>query len=249
MSAHDWRTNLSIELQMAEARAREETLRQKEILLERRRSAMRREHRNAWRSIGIDIKVIPDAAYPWDPAVLRAIHEFDQNIIPLMVTKAYQAQTGEIRLFHFHAIGSHLWNPSERPAEWTSRVEMPTSGNWKRPTHMDLHLENRTVEARPVRGLPGGYMPFDWGVYHGLREQYQDWDAAQKLAYLAKHSPWARAEAERIKIEADRETAARSDRSLARHLKNIDRRDMERVVAKTLYPPTRVSVTVPGGPA
>jgi hypothetical protein len=216
--------NTMIAAHMVEARRREAA--------EMRQAGFRRQMRPAWRAIDAHVSAVPDAAYPVDWNIIRAIHEFDPNVMPLMVTKVYQAQTGEIRKYRFHAIASRRWNPDGAPAEWTRKVLTPTHIFMPQPTHMDMHLEDLT--KKPGKGLPGAYLPFGWGVYYGLREMYQEWTVAEKLQYMEEHGEEARARKEREWVEKDRETEVRNNKRAQQHLRNIDKRDIENRVAKLL---------------
>lgn len=144
----------------------------------------RTQERLAWRPLGVRVSAVPDVCYPWDPAVLSAIHEFDPQVIPVMVLRAYRAQTGGVRIFRYHAIASFVWNSDHYPAPWTHQVMTSTHGDSVRPTHMDLHLEDRS--SRRGDGLPGKYLPFDWRLYQVLRSQYQRWTVSEVLQAIQR---------------------------------------------------------------
>lgn len=216
--------NTMIAAHMVEARKRDAQ--------EQRTAAFRRQMRGGWRAIDAYVSAIQDAAYPVDWNVVRAIHEFDPNVMPLMVTKVYKAQTGEIRKFRFHAIASRRWNAGGEIPPWSRKVLTPTHFYMPQPTHMDMHLEDLT--QKPGKGLPGGYLPFGWGVFYGLREMYQEWTVEEKLQYMEEHGEEARTRKARESIEKDRETEVRNNKRAQEHLRNIDKRDIENRVAKLL---------------
>jgi hypothetical protein len=216
--------NTMIAAHMVEAR--------KKDLQEQRQAGFRRQMRAGWRAIGAYVSAIQDAAYPVDWNIIRAIHEFDPNVMPLMVTKVYQAQTGEVRKYRFHAVASRRWNPDGAPGDWTRKVLTPTHFYMPQPTQMDMHLEDLT--KKPGLGLPGEYLPFGWGVYYGLREMYQEWSAAEKIAYMEEHGEEARTRKEREWVEKDRETEVQNNKRARQHMANIDKRDIENRVAKLL---------------
>jgi hypothetical protein len=174
--------------------------------------------------------------YPADPAVLRAIHEFDRNVIAVTVTRVYKASTGEERVERRLAIASHLWNPREAaPAAWTRRILVPTWGPIVHPNHMDMHLENRS--ARKADGLPGPLIPFDWRVYRALRAAYQDWTAKEKRKFIEENDRAAIARKNRI--AAERRVAERHEKDrafLQGHVQNIDRHDMARLLKQATDP-------------
>jgi len=186
-------------------------------------------HHLAYRTLWTAVSVVPDVLYPSDPAVVRAIREFDPNVIPLFVRRAFRASTGQVVVRGFHAFASHRWNPSRKPASWTKHVLMPTYSNAPRPTHMDLHLEDRT--QRIGDGLPGGYVPFDWRQYHGLRAMYDEWSDKQKLQFVEEHGAAAKARLARKKAEAFvAERFATKGHELKGHVARFDKTDAERLL-------------------
>jgi hypothetical protein len=139
--------------------------------------------RRGWRSVGIEVSACPDVEVPWDPRVVRAIHnEWDPQILPLVVRRAYRATTGELRIARFHALGRYHPDPEFKAAPWTQRVMMPLRGRKKRPQVMLFHHEDR--RGRLGDGLPGSYLPFDWRVYKAVRSLYQEMSESQKLRYI-----------------------------------------------------------------
>jgi hypothetical protein len=202
-----------------------------------------------WRPGPASLSCVPDVLYPFDPAPWRAVlREFDPNVIPIMVKRVYIAPTGERRIYRFHAIGSRRWNPANRPSRLLERILMPSSVFMPRPTHMDLHFEDRS--ARRGDGLPGEYVPFDWRIYHGLRALWQDWTTGEKMRWLAENDSAAKARRNRLKIEEDRRQYASSreqQRFLRNHLEKIDRHDVARLTQKVYEPERAITITVPEG--
>lgn len=198
-------------------------------------------HPRAYRTHWTTVSAIPDAVYPYDPAVVRAIREFDPNVIPLFVRRAYKATTGQVVVRGFHAFASHRWNPSGKPASWTNLVLMPTYSNAPRPTHMDLHLEDRN--QRKGDGLPGAYVPFDWRQYHGLRALYDEWTDKQKVTWLQQNDRAAQARRAREKAQARvEERWARHGHELKGHLSRLDKTDAERLIQKQQQPQRKIHV-------
>jgi hypothetical protein len=157
-----------------------------------------------WRPAGVVVTAIKDVMYPYDDAVVRAVRrEFDPAIIPVMVLRAYKSETGELRIHRVHAIASHQPLKEGVPA-WSERVLMPMRGRARpRPTHMDLHLEDRA--DRKGDGLPGVPLPFDWRVYYALRSLYQEWSAHEVARFERERGRFA--VAARQKEAADERTA------------------------------------------
>jgi hypothetical protein len=147
--------------------------------------------RLSWRPTGVVVHAIKDVLYPYDSRVVRAIRrEFDPAIIPVMVLRAYRCITGEERVYRVHAIASHQPLKLKVPA-WSERVLLPMRGRpVPRPTHMNLHLEDRA--ERSGDGLPGRLLQFDWRVYRALRELYQEWSPREIVKYEEEHSELAR---------------------------------------------------------
>jgi hypothetical protein len=146
-----------------------------------------------WRPTGVVIHALKDVLYPYDSRVVRAVRrEFDPAIIPVMVLRAYRCITGEERVYRVHAIASHQPQKLRVPA-WSERVLLPLRGKpVPRPTHMDLHLEDRA--ERRGDGLPGQHLQFDWRVYQTLRTLYQEWSAREVALYEEEHGRGAQAQ-------------------------------------------------------
>jgi hypothetical protein len=193
------------------------------------------------------VSAIPDVMYPADPAVLRAIREFDRNVTVVTVTRVYLAHSGERRVERRLAIASHLWNPrDEAPAPWTRKILVPTWGPILQPNHMDMHLEDRTT--RKGDGLPGTFIPFDWRVHKALRAAYQEWTTAQKIRYVEENDRVAVARRNRIAAERRVEERHHEDRRfLKNHMEKIDRHDAERIIAKINDPERKPFVDLGGG--
>jgi hypothetical protein len=149
--------------------------------------------RTPWRPTGVVVHALKDVEYPYDSRVVRAIRrEFDSAIIPVMVLRGYKCVTGEERIYRVHAIASHQPEKLRKPA-WSERVILPMRGRAiSRPTHMDLHLEDRA--NRKGDGLPGTPLQFDWRVFYGLRSLYQEWTAREVAEYEEAHGRLRQAE-------------------------------------------------------
>jgi len=190
-----------------------------------------------WKFIHSQVTGVQDVLYPHDPAVIRAIHsEFDPRVVPLFVRRTYRSKSGGTRTFGFHCLGSYLWNPTMKPDRWTERVMKPAHGQAFRVTQMDMHFEDRTKKV-PGLGLPGAYLPFNWGVYAELRGRYQNWTAKQRVRYISENDEAARARKRRE--AADRRTAdiIKADGPmLKRRFDNIDKHDLARLADAAVHP-------------
>jgi hypothetical protein len=189
------------------------------------------ERRSRYDAVATVISCIPDAMYPWDPVVVKAIHEFDRNVIPVWVTKVYRApDTGGFRKIGLHAIASHVpaINRHGPPQEIVYKALMPTLGGPReRPTQLDLYNANRGV------GLFGWeYIPFDWRIYRLLRSMYDEWSWKQRREYIDEFGPEAQQRKARKEAQDEADYAAATDAAwLKRQVDQFDDDDMKRVAA------------------
>lgn len=157
--------------------------------------------RRGWQGYAVNVSAAPDVMYPYDPAVVRAIHrEFDPCVVPLIVRRVYKSSTGGFRVARFHALARRHTNPEFVPAPWTARVLMPLSSRQDAPTAMLFHLEDRTT--RLGDGLPGSYLPFNWRAYKAARSLYQTMTTKEKQQYEAEHGRAAIARKKRLEADA-----------------------------------------------
>lgn len=185
----------------------------------------RAERKLAWKIIDTTVSAIPDAFYPHDPAVVRAIREFDKNVFPCFGKRIYQSNTGGIREFGFHMITSVVRDPHYRIPSWATKVLLPTTGPVIRPTHSDMHIIDG--RARRGDGLPGigAYLPFDWRVYRLLREMWQE-NTPRELARLREKVESTR-QRDRDAAEERAEYQLRTNKNwLARKIANISQADL-----------------------
>lgn len=239
MSGDPWRINTRARLDhLISAEYRAQVEEEKKAYLTRKMRLV------SWRPDFFRISAVPDVEYPYDPAVLRAIREFDPNVIPLTITRGFRAATGEVRAFKFHVLSSHRWDPKQAPSRACRYVIMPTWGNAPHPTHIDLHLENR--ELRPGNGLPGGFIPFDWPVYYALRSSYQEWTASETRAWLEQNDRAAQATRNRVAAERRIDGAiARDGKRIMGHIRNFSREDAIRLRERWKAAGRRPQVSVP----
>lgn len=199
--------------------------------LEEALSDIETRRRHSWRAWWAGVSAVPDVMYPADPAVLRAIHEFDRNVMVVTVTRVYRAASGEERVERRLAIASHLWNARDAPAPWTRRILVPTWGPILHPNHMDMHLEDRST--RKGDGLPGAFLPFDWRVHKALRAAWQDWSEKEKIRFITDNDRAAVARRNREAASRRVQERHRRERAwLKGHVDNIDKHDAERILAK-----------------
>ena len=132
-----------------------------------------------WRFLGEAYSCIPDAVYPWDPAVVRAIREFCPDVVPMTIRTVWKSSRldGEPRTMVLvrHSIARAIRDPICPIHRF--HCEMPSTGvsgvRLTRPNYIELNWYDK--EVRPWGfDLPGEYLPFDWELYESLRLAYVD---------------------------------------------------------------------------
>ena len=206
-----------------------------------------------WLFAGEHYTCIPDVAYPWDPAVVRAIREFCPDAQPILIKSQWvrgwteSSPMSKMQIVR-HGIARHVRDPKQ--AIHNFHCDMPTSNtgvSLTKPNYIEVNWYDRA--NRPWgHDLPGEYLPFDWELYHALRMGYEDsLSGAQLSAKLTV--PWREREERRKRFEAD-ERAYR-DRDLLKYYRE-EPSDVEwkRVLFGDAEPePTRPQFTVAGVPS
>jgi hypothetical protein len=121
------------------------------------------------RYIYAGVSLIPNAVYPPDPAVVKALRRVDPTFCWAWITKAFRTQTGGIIVRGCHAMATSDPDPDPenrgRLSPFAYSAMVPSIGpTTRRPTSIGFHLENRD---RRNRFRPGTFVPFDWMVYYG----------------------------------------------------------------------------------
>jgi hypothetical protein len=126
-----------------------------------------------------------------DPAVTKAIREFDRELIPMWRIQLWRFPDSprEVRVVH-HVIGRYFPLPKYRRGAFPCPVPM----EWRRPTPNFLdHVLEYTETEQHLRGGPGDYVPWDWALYRWCRFHFdkntvEAWDRRHRarLAYIAK---------------------------------------------------------------
>lgn len=156
--------------------------------------------------LGIEWSCVPDAEHPWDPAVMRAIWEFDPEAVPLWCRWTFLPPSDEgwrePVTFGRHAMGrakpiSREWLPPF-PVEMP---EMPVCGvSFKRPTLIEPAT---TSYLMPMIGdVPGPYIPFDWDVYYFHRASFNDRHSPREVAQIRREAEEAKMAAAKRQREA-----------------------------------------------
>lgn len=154
-----------------------------------------------WRDLGQEISCIPDAIYPWDRDVLRAIREFDPGVVPIWVRWMFQHEDGEIIKIGRHGIARRL----PKSPTGMSHEELKISGYESFGAQPKPHLIEFIWQGeKDKRGsdLPGAYKPFDWSLYYWMRSNYQT-KSAKQLVQEVVHNPHERSLKEKAKRDEE----------------------------------------------
>lgn len=180
--------------------------------------------------VAVSVQTFPHVLYPWDPAVVKAIHEFDPRVMPVWITRTFVLPTGGIVSFGRHGIASHVPAVDRHAPIDPIFYKALTSvrGSAVRPTQLDFHVEHRNGFG----GLPGDYMPFDWRVYRILRSAYNEWSWKERKQYQDEHGEEARKKQERAAAEEHAAYVAKTDEAwLNKHIAQFDDQDAARIAA------------------
>lgn len=121
-----------------------------------------------WREVDVAYSCIPDAAYPWDPVVMKAIQEFAPDAVPMWVHWVFLSphETGnpQVVVFGRHALGRRIQNmTSELEPFRCAMPTMPCQGlTFERPNRIWFIHEGSTNPRYP--DLPGTFLPFDGSI-------------------------------------------------------------------------------------
>lgn len=122
---------------------------------------------------------IPDAVYPWDPAVLRAIREFCPDAMPITIRSVWRRSRRnhmhpEEMVVVRHGIARAIRDLIAAPHNFTCAMpSTPCGARLVRPNFIEVNWYDK--EVRPWgHDLPGAYLPFDWELHASLRQGYED---------------------------------------------------------------------------
>jgi hypothetical protein len=112
---------------------------------------------------------VPVPGFEKDPAVTKALREFDPELIPMWRIQLWRFPDGsQVRAVH-HVIGRYF--PVPRYMRRRFHVGMPMDARRKVPNFLDAVLEyDDTLQFR--QGGPGDYVPWDWALYRWCRFQF-----------------------------------------------------------------------------
>jgi hypothetical protein len=166
---------------------------------------------DVWQFWAETVSACGSEAYPVDPAVVKAIREFEPDFCPLWVTTVYKAPSGGFKVFGRHAIGidckTHIQEGKHHPVKVLTATYGVNAG--RRPIIVEELVQNTDVQIIPELKV-FGYAPMDWGFYHKAR---RGWYEQQKKRADYAHDLEAEKEAaDYINAKADSE--ARQKKSL-----------------------------------
>jgi hypothetical protein len=144
---------------------------------------------------------VPVPGYEKDPAVTRAIREFDPGAVPMWRIQMWRfpGSTRPVRVVN-HVIGRYL--PVQRYLKRPFSVAVPADWRGPVPNMLDHVLEDDSIEQYK-RGGPGGYVPWDWSLYRWCRWMYDRITVDFWLKASERHR--ARVERERAAAMAELE--------------------------------------------
>ena len=120
-----------------------------------------------YREIGMFYSCIPDAAYPWDPKIVKEIWKHAPDAIPMWVHWVFLSpqETGnpKIEVFGRHALGRRIDN--QRGYLEPFRVHMPTFPcqglTFAKPNDIWFIHQGSMGLHKNYKDLLGDYLPFD----------------------------------------------------------------------------------------
>lgn len=145
--------------------------------------------------LGYFYSCVPDVAYPFDPAVLRAIRVLCPDAMPITIRSVWQwsnyhelGRLGDPVVLVRHGIARAIRVDDRVSSMHDFRCEMPAwpvpglripgrSISDCRPNYIEVSWEDRGVRSLG-QDQPGAYLPFDWELYYSLRQSDIDNRAA-----------------------------------------------------------------------
>ena len=125
-----------------------------------------------WRLASDDVYTcVPPPGYEIDPAVLKAIHEFDPGVIPIWRIQVWHPPNTERRETFVHpGIGRYF--PHPRYLRRPFYCAMPARAQHPVPNFLDAIFEDQLCARYLFQGGPGGWIPWDWATYYWCRAKF-----------------------------------------------------------------------------
>lgn len=150
-----------------------------------------------WLFLGEFYSCVPDAEYPWDPAVVRALREFCPDAIPIIIRSVWQwSNYGELGhlaepiILKRHGLARSIRDPilpihnfhCEMPCTPYPGLLIPGRDLADcRPNYIEVNWYDKEIRPHGF-DLPGAYLPFDWEFFHSLRR------CDEEFSYALRHS-------------------------------------------------------------
>lgn len=178
-----------------------------------------------WKELSIKYTCVPDAAYPWDPAIVKAIQVFDPGFAPIWVRWTFLSPDNtEIVTFGRHAFGRYRELQKDVP---TLRIEaMPLNAFFKKP-----NIIEKVWMGQSDSDLPGPYQPFDATLYNFCRRNYCVKSSREMIADM--HAEIERDKLKKINNEIELEYRQRElDKYTSKKLAQMSEVEMKEVFGK-----------------
>lgn len=205
-----------------------------------------------WRFLGEFYSCVPDVAYPWDPAVLRAIREFSPDAQPIHIRTVWKSSRldGEPRTMVLvrHGLARTIRDPICPVHVFQCRMPstpIPGAPRLTTPNYIEVNWYDK--EVRPWGyDLPGEYLPFDWEFYYALRASSVKGLSGREVTMLLSNPYYERKERQ---ARFAREEQAYIDRDLneyaAKKLEQVSDVEREQYALGEPEPVRRPSIIVP----
>jgi hypothetical protein len=184
-----------------------------------------------WIFKGVSISCVPDAVYPWDPDVVRALREVDDAIVPVFVKYVFdppydqaERQTVVLGRHGLALYRHHLRYVAEPfPLEMPSFVGLGFRGlRFERPNRYLVTLMEEINQ--PGTELPGAYVPLNWSAVSWV----QDGKIRARRIDQALRESREQNRAAEAKRKADREDEHnRKQDSIQRYIDSLEVSDVE----------------------
>jgi len=127
-----------------------------------------------WRFILERYSCVPDAYYPWDPDVMRAIVGLCPDAVPITIRSVWRSSrldgTPYDMVIVRHGIARSIRDPIAPVHHFYCEMpSTPVSGRVRlsKPNYIELNWYDKQVRPWGF-DLPGEYLPFDWELYYAL---------------------------------------------------------------------------------
>lgn len=179
-----------------------------------------------WKELNIEYTCVPDAMYPWDPAILKKINEFDPGATPLWVRWTFLSPDNtEVVTFGRHAIGRYKSTLTVDVPQIKVKG-MPKNAKFKKPNLIEF-----TWMDQPDGDLPGKYRAFDSRLLAHCRRNYSVKSSNQMKREMHAEIDYRKQQA--VQREIEQEYRQRElDKYTAKKLAQMSEVEMKEVFSK-----------------